>query len=157
MSPCGDTPCGQTTIYGSSTVVTSAVTAYTTTTSVPPYATWSVGTYGYCASSSGTQCLTSTTVTRTAIIDYFFGRIITTTVTKPIPVTTVATYPIATSTVPCHKRDLEGREEVKERDIEERGEVAAIEKRSFGVRSHSAVSKFSMVALSLLISSWVLA
>ncbi|KAG8805737.1 hypothetical protein FRC19_007690 [Serendipita sp. 401] len=158
MSPCGATPCGQTTLYGSSTVVTSAVTVFATTTYVPPHATWTVGTYTYCASYSGTQCAASTTAIRTAgTVDYFYGRTVTTTVTKPIPVTTVVAYPTATSTIPCRKRDLEGREEVEERDIEERGEVVAIEKRSSGDRSHFMASKFGMVALSLLLSSWVLA
>ncbi|KAG9021003.1 hypothetical protein FS842_006866 [Serendipita sp. 407] len=135
MSLCDSSSCPQTTIYSSTTVVTSALTAFTTTTSVPPYGTWSVATYGSCISSSGTQCLASTASAVTVIVDYFFGQNLTTTVTQAIPVTTVALFPVATSALPCSKGALE------ERKVEGRGNVEPFGKCSLGVPSRLATSK----------------
>ncbi|PVF97586.1 hypothetical protein CPB86DRAFT_420460 [Serendipita vermifera] len=116
---CVGSGCGNTTLYGSSTVTTSVPTTYTTTSFKPPFASTFVVNYTYCVSSSGSQCLSSTTSRVTGIADYFFGLNITTTVTTTIPRTTTAVFPTATSTIPCtSKRSIEEIE-----GLEKRGEA----------------------------------
>ncbi|KAG9044586.1 hypothetical protein FS842_001450, partial [Serendipita sp. 407] len=95
-------------------------------------------------------CVSYSTKTETSHFDYLFGRILTTTITSAIPVTTVRTIPIATTTVPCAKREI-----VEER--EEVGVEVEVEKRSATAPIAHISSKAGVALLSLALSTWLLA
>ncbi|KAG8781705.1 hypothetical protein FRC15_008229 [Serendipita sp. 397] len=140
--------CGPTTVYTATTVTTSVATAIPITTSLRPYATIVYGNRSICVGVSGTECVSYSTKTETSHFDYLFGRILTTTITSAIPVTTVRTIPIATTTVPCAKREI----------VEEREEVGVeVEKRSAAAPIAHISSKAGVALLSLALSTWLLA
>lgn len=113
---CVGSSCGTTTLYGTATVTTLVPSTYTTTTTIKPHAEMSVYNTTRCLSYSSTQCVSSTTLLATRIMDYFYTQTSTLTVTTAVPKITVAPVPTATSTVPCaSKRDGEDIELLEKR------------------------------------------
>ncbi|KAG8836410.1 hypothetical protein FRC17_003320 [Serendipita sp. 399] len=106
--------CGGTTLYSTSAVVGTGVTAIPTTTTLKPFASYTTVTQTACISTAANgSCAAVSTRTYLGIWDFFYGLTVTTTVTKPVSGTIITSIPVATTTLPCYKREV-----VEEREVQ---------------------------------------
>ncbi|PVG04114.1 hypothetical protein CPB86DRAFT_792854 [Serendipita vermifera] len=102
--------CEPTTLYDTSVFTTSVPTTFVTTSSIPPYAQYSTR---YETDASG---FTTSTIAYT--FDWMYGRKITTTVTRVVPITSTRTIPTATISTPCVTKRAEEIEAIEKREVE---------------------------------------
>ncbi|PVG04115.1 hypothetical protein CPB86DRAFT_821556 [Serendipita vermifera] len=153
-TPC--TTCQPETLYDTSVFTTNVSTTFVTTSSVRPYGTVSTQYITKCNTDANGNCVNYTTSTNVYTIDYFYGRNITTTVTKVVPVTSTKTIPTATISTPCVTKRADEIDSSEKRKIEDIGLLEReeeLEKRGDAGRTFQVAPKVGVAIMGFLLAS----